>query len=104
MSEITTKISELINSVIVNANLNSLANMYECLNKWVVPDEFWAVLNPPDYIKHNFSNLPNDIKNNTIEPIMEKVKAEIIRKSVSKHKSIICVNNGQTWEDYKREH
>lgn len=98
------KVAEAIGNVLDGASLNKLANMYELLNKWVVPEELWEILNPPDYIKDNFIFFSDGVKNRTIEPLMMRIREEIIQKSVRANKSTLYAINGQTWEDYKREH
>lgn len=98
------KVAEAIDNILKDASLNKLSNMYELLNKWVVPEELWEILNPPDYIKNSFVFFSDSVKNRTIEPLMMRVKEEIIQKAVRANKSTLYAINGQTWEDYKREH
>ena len=78
--------------------------MYELLNKWVIPEELWEILNPPNYIRANFGFFGNSIKNRTIEPLIMRVREEIIKKAIKANKSTLYTIKGETWEEYKREH
>lgn len=98
------KVAETIDNVLKDASLNKLANMYELLNKWVIPEELWEILNPPNYIRANFGFFGNSIKNRTIEPLIMRVREEIIKKAIKANKSTLYTIKGETWEEYKREH
>lgn len=84
--------------------LTDLANIYEYLNKWKIPNIFIEKLDMPTYMIQFFPKLPKYVKTRTITPLIECTKEAIVKKSVAENKTTIVVTDEDTWETYTNEH